>query len=643
MDRRVYSYLKDYSFDPKIIDRLIISSFVYINNISIVNNKLINEYLIKDNDKFQKQEFESLNGFIELIKLERENLTFEDLIELFEFVVSPSDKEVNGAVYTPKYIREHIINDVIKKLSKRKVNRNLENLKFADISCGCSGFLYSIAKHLKQKFGKSYYDIFSQNIYGLDIKEFSVVRSKLLLSLLAITEGEDKIEFNFNLFIGNSLEFNWVENSPQIDKNNGFDAVIGNPPYVSSLKIDDESKMLLKNWSVSSTGKSDLYIPFFQIGIENLNEGGVLGYITVNSFYKSLNGRALRKYFSQERFNISILDFAGQQLFKGLSTYTCICIVEKNNNGKINFKEAENLVLTALKESDYLKIDYKELDNHKGWLLLDKQSRINIASIENAGDKLERKFEVRNGFATLRNDLYLFKPIAEEEDFYIIEKGGKQYKIEKSICRNAINSNTLRSIDEIEERKEKLIFPYSKDIKKLNLFGNESRPVNLISEQSFIQQFPNAYSYLSEHRNLLKNRDKGKKKYPQWFAFGRSQALTHYGYKLLFPYLADKPRFILSDEKALLFYSGYAIFSESLDELLVLQKILMSDIFWYYIKKTSKPYSGGYFSFAKNYVKNFSICDLTKDDKTFLLKTKNDTEINNFLKSKYNIKELWNS
>jgi adenine-specific DNA-methyltransferase len=57
----------------------------------------------------------------------------------------------------------------------------------------------------------------------------------------------------------------------------------------------------------------------------------------------------------------------------------------------------------------------------------------------------------------------------------------------------------------------------------------------------------------------------------------------------------------------------------------------MSDIFWFYIKKTSKPYSGNYFSLAKNYVKNFGICDLSNKEKEKLIEITNKDEINDFL------------
>lgn len=54
---------------------------------------------------------------------------------------------------------------------------------------------------------------------------------------------------------------------------------------------------------------------FFQIGIENLKSNGILGYITMNTFFKSLNGRLLRKYFQEKKLEFDIIDFGSSQIF----------------------------------------------------------------------------------------------------------------------------------------------------------------------------------------------------------------------------------------------------------------------------------------------------------------------------------------
>lgn len=109
------------------------------------------------------------------------------------------------------------------------------------------------------------------------------------------------------------------------------------------------------------------------------------------------------------------------------------------------------------------------------------------------------------------------------------------------------------------------------------------------------------------------------------------------GYKLLFPYLSDKPYFVFTNDINLLFYNGYAIVSDKENDLRFIQKILKSDVFWYYIKHTSKPYGGEYFALAKNYVKNFGIYDFTNEQKQQILEIDDLNQLNELLCHIYNI------
>src|SRR5690606_22769303 len=148
----------------------------------------------------------------------------EELIELFEFVISPADRIINGAIYTPENIRNYIVKNTLNKVT------DIDNeIKISDIACGCGGFLFNASIELKQNLGISYADIFKSNIFGIDIQEYSINRTKLLLSLLALKSGEDEKEFKFNLYQGDSLDFIWEKKYKEFT---GFDVILGNPPYV---------------------------------------------------------------------------------------------------------------------------------------------------------------------------------------------------------------------------------------------------------------------------------------------------------------------------------------------------------------------------------------------------------------------------
>jgi adenine-specific DNA-methyltransferase len=631
MNQQILRYLKDYSYDTWDVNRLLVSSFLRVNNISGVQNKFIQDYIIFENDGL---EYSHQSGFIKLFTSEKFGI--EDLIELFEFVISPLDKEVNGAIYTPEYIRRYIVDNALLKKHNQN-DKHLADLIFGDIACGCGGFFKTIVEVLKNQTDKSYFEIFSQNIFGLDIQEYSIVRTKILLCLIAITDNEDRHEFNFNLYSGDALDFDW-KISREITTNAGFDIIVGNPPYVGVTKMTSNTRILMKKWNVSLSGKPDLYIPFFEIGLQNLAVSGVLGYITVNTFFKSLNGRLLRAYFSSRKFDLMIADFGGEQVFKNRSTYTCICIICKEANDTIKYLKTDSHKLNKIKTDDFALIRYDSLDDFEGWHLVESKRTDIISKIEKTGISLGDRYLIRNGFATLQNNIYVFTPIRESLDNYYFEKDNKEYKIEKGICRNTIKPNTLKNEAELLEKMEKLIFPYSAISSNNDLFGKPHSKLEIFPESKFKIEFPLAYKYLEGNKKLLAKRDRGNKKYEKWYAFGRNQALTLVGNKLLFPYISDHPCFVFTDEDDLLFYNGYAIFSEYTEELLILKKILMSKIFWFYIKNTSKPYSGNFFSTAKNYVKNFGVCDLTLKQKHKLLSLTDTDKIDSFLEKIYDIR-----
>jgi type I restriction-modification system DNA methylase subunit len=610
--KNIFRYLRSYSTQPEEVDRLIVSAFLKINQLQVIENQFLLEYSINEN---HIDEHSNLIDFIEIINTEIAFFDIEKLIELFEFVISPSDRIVNGAIYTPSDIREYIVNQ---SLDNRNIN--FQTIKLADIACGCSGFLYTVAKELKQRTGNTYTYIFQNQIFGLDIQEYSVTRSKLLLSLLASSEGEDIEQFHFNIHQGDTLIFNWAE---VINDFQGFDVIVGNPPYVSARNLDDAAKENVKLWEVCSTGNPDLYIPFFQIGYENLAPNGILGYITMNTFFKSLNGRALRRYFEENRITIRIIDFGTHQIFKSKSTYTCICFLE---NAEQNFVEYYKSVTKELpiNRNLYNKVNFHNLDAKKGWNLNNNEV---ISRIESVGTPFGELYKTRHGIATLRNDLFIFKPVAQDEDFFYLQNGNL-YPIEKGICKDILNSNKLsRSID-FDNVREKVLFPYN----------DENKPKAL--EEEFLKDvFPEAYKYLTKKKQELAKRDKGKGEYEKWFAFGRTQSLEKVENKLFFPKFSDQtPNYLLSNDIDLLFYNGQAVIGHSEEEMLLAKKLMESRLFWYYIKTSSKPYTSNYYSLNGNYINNFGVCNFTNNEIDFILNEDKKDILDAFFEERYGIK-----
>lgn len=610
--RQILQYLKRHHItDTQAINRLFVSAFVAANQLAVSKTSNLFNYLIDQNEN--NNQF--LTWILNRIREKDLRLGLEELINLFEFVVSPSDRVITGAIYTPKDIRSRIISQCLGNSPVRKLITG----KIADISCGCGGFLMDAALFIHEQTGKSFADIYRDNLFGIDIEPYSIERTKIILMLLGLMHGEDE-NFEFNLLCADTLQ--WSNDS--FDKQyRHFDIIIGNPPYVCSRNMTDDIRNEALSYEVCRYGHPDLYIPFIQIAIDSLNPEGRLGFITMNSFFNSLNGRGLREYLEKKQVSVEIIDFRDYQVFNRRSTYTCLLFVNNIPATTISYASAEKGVLEADSHFEY--IAYSILNSSKGWNL---RWAVNSVKYETVGIPLGKYCDSRHGIATLSNKTYIFRPKSENEDVYILENKGVCYPIERGICLDIINSNKLNSEVCLDLITEKAIFPYRID---------EAGKAVIYSEAEMQARFPLTLAYLQSQRIVLKRRDKGNTNaYPTWYAYGRTQSLVMPRYKLFFPKIANKPlNCVLTDNPQLSFYNGMAFVSDDIRPLQVLKCFLESDVFWHYVASTAKPYSSGFYSLNGVNIKKFGIPVLDSYQLSELLSIDNLEDRNAFIRDLY--------
>ncbi len=609
------SYIKrNAPTDERTVNRLFVSAFIVSNRMKEPNSSFLSQYCIGVGDA----DYEVLQKVHDCVRDEYgTKILLEVLVKLFEFVVSPADRIVTGAVYTPKDVRRTILQRTIGD----KNEDELKIIRIADISCGCGGFLMDAALWIHEKTGKTYADIFKENIWGIDIQNYSVERTKILLSLLALSEGEDA-DFDFNLICRDTLDFRSGEWNPLFM---GFDVIVGNPPYVCSRNLSEETHAKLNTYEVCSSGHPDLYIPFFQIAIEMLNNSGNLGFITMNTFLRSVNGRAIRNYFSRNRYSICIVDFRGYQVFDSKNTYTCLFYLDKQHTADdIHYAVDEQGDLSD--DVHYTVVPYAALDDEKGWTLNNFDETV---AIETVGIQIKDYCSSRHGIATLSNATYIYNPVAEDEEYFYIDEEGARLPIERGICRDIVNPNRLNAISDLDMLMEKVIFPYR----------IENGRAFVYTPDEMSRQFPNALAYLETKRGVLTSRDKGKTStYPQWYAFGRTQSLVMPRYKLFFPKFANKPlRCVICDAPDLMLYNGLAFVNTDERKLRILKSIIESNLFWMYIQTNAKPYASGYYSLSGVDIKHFGIPKFTPEEENELLAMDERKEIERWLRVRYGL------
>ncbi len=105
----------------------------------------------------------------------------------------------------------------------------------------------------------------------------------------------------------------------------GFDIIIGNPPYIQIQKFPkaQKDKWIAQNYQTyEATG--DIYCLFYERGSQLLRSGGHLCYITSNKWMRAGYGEAMRNFFATAVDTTAVLDFGMAQNFGAATTYTCI-------------------------------------------------------------------------------------------------------------------------------------------------------------------------------------------------------------------------------------------------------------------------------------------------------------------------------
>jgi len=212
--------------------------------------------------------------------------------------------------------------------------------------------------------------ILSNNLYGVDLNRESVEITKLSLWLKTARRNEKLTYLERNIKVGNSLiddktvagdlAFVWHEEFPQVfeqpndgqsrnrkiaNTESGFDVVIGNPPY--GADIDKFVSIYETLYPETSQGFKDIYKYFFDRSVGLINNGGILGFITPNTFFRQPRYADLRRFLL--RYKIEQLIDLGEGVFD-VVVPTAITILSKKEKGEVLFAD-----LSKSKEGDDIK------------------------------------------------------------------------------------------------------------------------------------------------------------------------------------------------------------------------------------------------------------------------------------------------
>jgi type I restriction-modification system DNA methylase subunit len=367
----------------------------------------------------------------------------------------PEVKKAGGVYYTPSYIVDYIVKNTVGKLCEGKTPKQIEKLKILDPACGSGSFLIgayqclldfhrdyyakSPAKYRKQVYqgrGGQWFltidekkKILLNNIYGVDIDSQAVEVTKLSL-LLKVLENETQESLRLfheralpdlgnNIKCGNSLigydfyqnqqlslygeeekykinAFDWQAGFPEIFKLGGFDAVIGNPPYIFTRElITDVEKSYYYEKYRCTQFKINTYFLFVEKSFHLLNNTGMLGYITPNNWLSLEYSSEFRHFLLTSTFNINITNILNR-VFQNASVDTCILLFGKSGKKHVIVHEMLNGSIRKIYDCPSNK--YLANVNHVISYSVDSFNKIELCrkmSIKSI--RLDRISEVKNG------------------------------------------------------------------------------------------------------------------------------------------------------------------------------------------------------------------------------------------------------
>jgi hypothetical protein len=129
----------------------------------------------------------------------------------------------------------------------------------------------------------------------------------------------------------------------------GFDIVIGNPPYIDSETMVNIGLADLRSYLVSklkyTKGNWDIYIAFFEVGFYFLKNTGIITYITPDKWFSKPFGYELRKNLIN---NFFIIVESGRDVFESANVDSIITFFSKNTRYNINVCKFKNKILNSL-------------------------------------------------------------------------------------------------------------------------------------------------------------------------------------------------------------------------------------------------------------------------------------------------------
>ena len=291
----------------------------------------------------------------------------------------------------------------------------------------------------------------------------------------------------------------------------GFDIIIGNPPYIQLQNNGGELAQLYQDCNYKTFARTgDIYCLFYERGWQLLKDGGHLCYITSNKWMRAGYGVKTREFFAKETNPMLLIDFAGVKIFESATVDTNILLFSKSANQHkticaITNKENKNSIknLSDFVQQQNIICDFATSES---WVILSPIEQSIRKKIEAVGTPLKDwDINIYRGVLTGYNEAFIID----------------------SEKRDKILANCLT--EDERQRTAELIRPIlrGRDIKRYgydwaNLwliyipwhfpyqFDESIQGASEKAERAFKEQYPAVYSHMLQYKEPLSKRNKAE-------------------------------------------------------------------------------------------------------------------------------------
>lgn len=306
----------------------------------------------------------------------------------------------------------------------------------------------------------------------------------------------------------------FLDEHGQLRADAGFDAVIGNPPYVRIQELGRDLAAHCRARFTTATGSFDVYVPFIERGLALLRGGGRLGFIVPSTFLKLDYGKRLREQLARERAVETIIDFGHAQIFDEATNYTCVLVLARGGAPELSFSAVRGTsadvrrTVAARELPDAERYPAAELGSDP-WLLVGHEERRILDAMRLHGRPLaEVTAGIFTGLQTSADPIYILEQRGRRDgNQVLVDREGRELELEPDLL-HPLASGTDVERYALRTLGSMLLFPYRRHEGKMKLLSDGE-----------LRALPRTWEYLQRHEKQLRAREHGKMDRDGWWGY----------------------------------------------------------------------------------------------------------------------------